>query len=177
MDMVALRNLVRVYPDWPKAGVDFYDIFSIFESTMATRFVLTELYMHIAQQHNGNVDAVVGLGSRGFLLGPPLAFALRVPFFPVRKDGELPEILNALETDNLGNRLVLEGLVGHHVAPVAGGVTDAEEEGFLLRTGPGKGLLAPWPPVHGVVGVLAQVGRGLGGEAVGHDRKDAHFSD
>ena len=66
------------------------------------------------------------------------------------------------------HRRILERLVRHHVAPVTGRVADAEENGFPFRPGPGQRLVAPRPPVDGIVGVLAQVGRLLGGKAVGH---------
>ena len=62
---------------------------------------------------------------------------------------------------------VLEGLVGHDVAPVAGGVTDGEQDGPVGLAGQGQGLVAPGPPVHRIVGVLEQVGAGGGSEAVG----------
>ena len=65
---------------------------------------------------------------------------------------------------------VLEGLVLHHVAPVAGGVADRDQHGLVLGAGARERLLAPRIPVHGVVGVLEQIGRGLGGEAVRHLR-------
>ena len=54
-------------------------------------------------------------------------------------------------------RLVLERLALHHVAPVAGGVADAEEDGLVLGAGLLQGLRPPGVPVHRVVGVLQQV--------------------
>jgi len=53
---------------------------------------------------------------------------------------------------------VLEALVLHHVAPVAGGVSDREEDRFVLLRSLGKGLGSPRPPVDRVVRVLEQVG-------------------
>ena len=64
--------------------------------------------------------------------------------------------------------VVLEGLVGHDVAPVAGRVPDGDQHRPVLLTGPGEGLVPPRVPVDRVVGVLAQVRAGLGSEAVGH---------
>ena len=57
-----------------------------------------------------------------------------------------------------GGVLVLERLVGHDVAPVAGRVADREQDGLVLGAGPGERLVAPRVPVDRVVGVLAQVG-------------------
>ena len=54
--------------------------------------------------------------------------------------------------------VVLEGLVLHHVAPVAGGVADREEHRLVLGPGLREGLLAPRVPVDRVVGVLEEVG-------------------
>ena len=56
----------------------------------------------------------------------------------------------------------------HDVAPVAGGIADAEEDGFIFRLGLFEGFRAPGIPVDGVVGVLEEVGAGLVGESVGH---------
>jgi len=64
--------------------------------------------------------------------------------------------------------LVLEALVRHHVAPVAGAVADAQQDGPILAAGAGEGLLTPRVPVHRVVCVLEEIWTGLGGEAVGH---------
>ena len=63
---------------------------------------------------------------------------------------------------------VLERLVLHHVAPVAGRVADREQDRLVLGAGARERLLAPRVPVDGVVLVLEQVGAGLVGEAVGH---------
>ena len=63
---------------------------------------------------------------------------------------------------HLGGRLgVLERLMGHHVAPVAGRVADREQDRLVLGPGPLQGLGAPRVPVDRVVGVLEEVGAGL----------------
>ena len=59
--------------------------------------------------------------------------------------------------------VVLEGLVRHDVAPVAGGVADREEHRLVLGARLREGVLAPGVPVHRVVGVLQEVRAGLGG--------------
>jgi len=53
---------------------------------------------------------------------------------------------------------VLEGFVSHDVAPMAGGVADGEEDGFVGGMGCSDGFVTPRPPVHGIVSVLAEVG-------------------
>ncbi len=66
----------------------------------------------------------------------------------------------------LGGRLVLERLVRHHVAPVAGRVADREQHRLVLAARALEGLVAPGVPVHRVGGVLLQVGGGFPGESV-----------
>jgi hypothetical protein len=61
---------------------------------------------------------------------------------------------------------VLEGLALHHVAPVAGGVADRDEDRLALGARAGERLLAPRVPVDGVVLVLEEVGRRLLGESI-----------
>src|SRR6266540_828913 len=66
-----------------------------------------------------------------------------------------------------GRRLVvLERLVLHHVAPVAGGIADREQDRSVLAPGASERLLAPGIPVDGVARMLEQVRARLGGQAV-----------
>jgi len=65
---------------------------------------------------------------------------------------------------------VLERFVRHDVTPVAGRITDAEEDGLLFASGLVDRLRPPGEPVHRVAGVLEQVGRGLVTEQIGHIR-------
>ena len=85
-----------------------------------------------------------------------------------------------LDVDEVGvhrlrGGLVLERLVGHDVAPVAGGVANRKEDRTVLRPRPIESFRPPRVPVHRVVRVLQKVGAGLGGKAVsaggsrGHD--------
>src|SRR5205809_5227110 len=55
------------------------------------------------------------------------------------------------------NVFVLEGFALHDVAPVAGGVANAEQNWFVFLLGFLQGFFAPWVPIYGVVGVLQQV--------------------
>ena len=61
---------------------------------------------------------------------------------------------------------ILERLVRHHVAPVARAVTDRDEERLLLGAGELERLVSPRMPVHGVLGMLQEVGAGLAGQAI-----------
>lgn len=90
MNLEEVTKLVKVTKNWPKPGVDFYDIFSILANPDAYRTVLMTMCSYIKRHFDGKVDAIVGLGARGFVIGPSIAEILGLPFYPVRKDGELP---------------------------------------------------------------------------------------
>jgi adenine phosphoribosyltransferase len=82
-----LKPLIRTVPDFPKPGILFRDITPLLKDATAYSYVLSALadrYRPVA------LDAVVGIESRGFLFGAPLACCLQVPFVPVRKQGKLP---------------------------------------------------------------------------------------
>lgn len=74
----------------------FSDIFSVFRNGEALK-ILMELIAEHAKTLEGRIDAVVGLESRGFLLGPHVALSLNIPFIPVRKMGKLPGELAQVE--------------------------------------------------------------------------------
>ncbi|KAI3639927.1 hypothetical protein MIR68_002055 [Amoeboaphelidium protococcarum] len=84
-----VKSLIKAYPDFPKQGILFQDIFPIFQDHQAVQCMIQELVVLI-RKSNERVDAIVGLDSRGFLLGPALAIHLNCPFVPVRKSGKLP---------------------------------------------------------------------------------------
>ena len=65
---------------------------------------------------------------------------------------------------------VFEGLVGHHMTPMAGGISDAQQDGDVTAASFSEGLLTPLVPVHGVVLVLEKVRGGSLGETIRHIR-------
>ena len=82
-----IDQLVRTVPDFPKKGISFKDITPLLLDCNLT----DEIIDSFVEELNGlDVDAVVGVESRGFLFGFLLANKLRVPFVPVRKVGKLP---------------------------------------------------------------------------------------
>lgn len=85
-DLLA-RELIRDVPDFPKPGILFKDITPVLEDPAAFREVC-DLLTQDAQQRGA--DVVVGIESRGFLFGVPVALALGVPFAMARKLGKLP---------------------------------------------------------------------------------------
>ncbi|MFI5277940.1 MAG: adenine phosphoribosyltransferase [Ktedonobacterales bacterium] len=82
-----LKGLIRDLPDFPQPGILFRDITPLLQDAAALRFSLETL----AERYRGaQIGKVVGIESRGFLLGAPLAYLLGVGFTPVRKQGKLP---------------------------------------------------------------------------------------
>lgn len=82
-----LAAYIRDVPDFPIPGILFRDITPLLASPAAFRHVVDTFAAHCRQRA---IDAVVGIESRGFIFGTPLAYALDVPFIPVRKQGKLP---------------------------------------------------------------------------------------
>ncbi|KAI8911034.1 phosphoribosyltransferase-like protein [Gorgonomyces haynaldii] len=89
MDLVKIKSLLKAHPDFPKKGILFQDIFPIFQDPVAVQTVVSHITHHIFSKH-GKVDVIVGLDSRGFLLGPWVAAIVGAAFVPVRKPGKLP---------------------------------------------------------------------------------------
>ena len=82
-----LKAAIRDVPDFPKPGILFKDITPV----LAQPKLMRELTDHLAGTFRGNgIDAVVGMESRGFLFGMPLAMELGCAFVPARKTGKLP---------------------------------------------------------------------------------------
>lgn len=84
---IDLRSFIRDVPDFPKPGVLFRDITPLLLDPDAYRYVIDEFSRRIGERAP---DAVIGIESRGFLFGAPVAYQLGVPFVPVRKAGKLP---------------------------------------------------------------------------------------
>ncbi len=85
--MERIKALIRDVPDFPKPGILFKDITPVLQDPEAFGRVIDL----IAEHHAGDgVEAVVGMESRGFIFGAPLALRMGVPFVPVRKAGKLP---------------------------------------------------------------------------------------
>ncbi len=82
-----LRDAIRDVPDFPKPGILFKDITTL----LADPALFTATVDAFAEQwSNAGIDVVVGMESRGFLFGAPLAMKLSAAFVPARKPGKLP---------------------------------------------------------------------------------------
>lgn len=82
-----LDGAIRKVRDFPKPGILFYDITSIFTNPAAYKFVVGEMLNHYKNQQ---VDGVIAIESRGFLLGSCFAVERGVPLVLARKKGKLP---------------------------------------------------------------------------------------
>ena len=82
-----LRALIREVPDFPKPGINFYDITTLLKHPAGLRQTVDEL---AAQFADTRVDAVIGIEARGFIFAPALAYHMNAGFVPVRKPRKLP---------------------------------------------------------------------------------------
>jgi adenine phosphoribosyltransferase len=89
-----LKSLIRDIPDFPKPGIMFRDITTLLRDAEGLRYTIDTM----AEKCSGlNVDFVIGMESRGFIFGAPLAYKLNAGFLPVRKPGKLPAPVYCVE--------------------------------------------------------------------------------
>ncbi|MEM8780846.1 MAG: adenine phosphoribosyltransferase [Cyanobacteria bacterium P01_G01_bin.49] len=91
-----LKALIRDIPDFPKPGIIFRDITTLLSDAKGLRYAVDTLTQK-CQEANLFPDYVVGMESRGFLFGVPLACQLQAGFVPVRKPGKLPAAVHQVE--------------------------------------------------------------------------------
>jgi adenine phosphoribosyltransferase len=82
-----LRSAIRDVPDFPREGVLFKDVTTLLGDAEAFRAAIDGL---VAAHAGQDIDLVVGVESRGFILGGAVAYQLGAGFVPVRKPGKLP---------------------------------------------------------------------------------------
>ena len=82
-----LKKKIRHVPDFPKAGILFYDITTLLQDPDGYREAVDSLAVPFQDQ---GIDVVVGIESRGFIFGSAVADRLGTGFTPVRKPGKLP---------------------------------------------------------------------------------------
>jgi adenine phosphoribosyltransferase len=85
--MEHLRTKIRHVPDFPKAGILFYDITTLLRDPLGFAATIDMLSTPYVDQ---GVDAVIGIESRGFILGGAVAQRIGAGFIPIRKPGKLP---------------------------------------------------------------------------------------
>jgi adenine phosphoribosyltransferase len=86
-NMDHLKSKIRNVPDFPKAGILFYDITTLLQDPAGLRTALDSLTTPFKGQ---GIDVVVGVESRGFIFGAAVADRIGAGFSPVRKPGKLP---------------------------------------------------------------------------------------
>ena len=82
-----LKQHIRHVPDFPKPGILFYDITTLLRDPVGLKTTIDRLCEPYAGK---GIDAVVGIESRGFILGAAVAERLSAGFVPMRKPGKLP---------------------------------------------------------------------------------------
>ncbi len=85
--MEHLKKLIREVPDFPKEGINFYDITTLLQDAEGFKQTIDAL---VEQVKDEKIDTVIGIESRGFIFGTPVAYQLNAGFIPVRKPNKLP---------------------------------------------------------------------------------------
>jgi adenine phosphoribosyltransferase len=85
--MPSLESFIRTVPNFPKPGIMFRDVTTLFKDPSALRQAAVELARPYREER---ISKVLGIESRGFVLGTALALELGAGFVPVRKAGKLP---------------------------------------------------------------------------------------
>lgn len=94
--LMDLKSLIRDIPDFPKPGILFRDITTVLRDPDGLRYITDCLAEKLAAA-GLNADYIVGMESRGFIIGAPLAYKLGLGFIPVRKPGKLPSSVHSVE--------------------------------------------------------------------------------
>lgn len=87
VDLEIVKNSIRNIPDFPKPGIHFKDVSTSYQDGAIFGFIASEIYEHYK---NEGITKVIGIESRGFILGGVLANKLNAGFIPIRKPGKLP---------------------------------------------------------------------------------------
>jgi adenine phosphoribosyltransferase len=87
MKLDRIKARVRDIPDFPQPGIVFKDITPLLADELAFSTVIDLIVVHYGR---GNVDKVVGIEARGFIIASPVAYHFGAGFVPVRKEGKLP---------------------------------------------------------------------------------------
>ncbi len=82
-----IKSRIRTVPHWPKTGIMFRDITTLLKDPVGLKLCIDDL---VKRYEKMDIDVVVGIDSRGFIIGGALAYLLGKGFVPVRKKGKLP---------------------------------------------------------------------------------------
>jgi adenine phosphoribosyltransferase len=81
------KSRIRTIPHYPKQGIMFRDITTLLKDAVGFRLAISDL---VSRYTNVKIDKIVGIESRGFIIGAAMAYELRKGFVPIRKKGKLP---------------------------------------------------------------------------------------
>ena len=84
-----IKSRIRTVPDHPKKGIMFRDITTLIKDAVGFRLVIDDFTQRYIKENTG-FDLIVGIESRGFIIGGALAYTLGRGFVPIRKPGKLP---------------------------------------------------------------------------------------
>ena len=90
----SLKALIREVPDFPKPGINFYDITTLLKDRNGFRETVNALSEHY---RSTAIDVVIGIEARGYFFAPAMALALGAGFVPVRKPKKLPHTVRSIE--------------------------------------------------------------------------------
>jgi adenine phosphoribosyltransferase len=86
---MTIKSRIRTVPNYPKKGIMFRDITTLIKDPVGFRLVIDTLVQRYIQK-DYEFDTIVGIESRGFILGSAMSYALGKGFIPIRKKGKLP---------------------------------------------------------------------------------------
>lgn len=84
---MSIKSKIRNVPNHPKPGIMFRDITTLLKDAEGFRATVTDF---VQRYRDAKIDKVIGIESRGFIIGAPVALELGVGFVPMRKKGKLP---------------------------------------------------------------------------------------
>jgi adenine phosphoribosyltransferase len=96
VEIEQIEALIRDVPDFPEPGIVFKDITPVLADPIAFSTIIDLIVVHFGR---GNVDKVVGIEARGFILASPVAYHFGAGFVPVRKKDKLPWETESAEYD------------------------------------------------------------------------------
>ena len=91
------KSIIRDIPDFPQQGIMFRDITPLLAHPQGLTAVIQGFKTKFAELNIGEIDCIIGIESRGFILGAPMAMALGCGFVPVRKPKKLPSAVFRVE--------------------------------------------------------------------------------
>ena len=85
--MNKILESIRTIPDFPKEGIMFRDVTTLFSNPIAFKETINEICSY---WKNKNLTKIIGIEARGFIIGSCVSLELGLPFIPIRKKGKLP---------------------------------------------------------------------------------------